>query len=345
MTFLALALFIVLALVDIRLATLALLLWLLLNLLLNRGSVYAGRRAMLRTRRAVYVAFSMSLDFKKSLLSLSRGLRVLGGRVEPSQLVELAINVSRKSARLKGRRRMKGLAATIDYTLPRGRYFKVHLPATLRRSAALGEFPRVSWDSVRARLMAGRAKVSLIVVLDSSASMMYSIRGILTALEAVKREARKFRDRVALVVSKGFGAVVAQHPTTNFNLVLSKISRIGLDDFTPLASGMYLGYSLAMRERNRGYEPVMIIISDGNANVPLERHVRGFGRRWLALDPAVQSVIEVASLIAKSGVETVIVNTKHREVIAEGAEGLVSGTELLLKIARITRGEYVGVIG
>ncbi|HDD33809.1 MAG TPA: hypothetical protein ENG30_01510 [Thermofilaceae archaeon] len=175
--------------------------------------------------------------------------------------------------------------------------------------------------------------------------MMYSIRGILTALEAVKREARKFRDRVALVVSKGFGAVVAQHPTTNFNLVLSKISRIGLDDFTPLASGMYLGYSLAMRERNRGYEPVMIIISDGNANVPLERHVKGFGRRWLALDPAVQSVIEVASLIAKSGVETVIVNTKHREVIAEGAEGLMSGTELLLKVARITKGEYVGVIG
>jgi len=338
-------LFVVLALIDLRLATIALLLWLLFNMLMNRGRLYAGKRALLKTKKAVYVAFSTSIDFKKSFLSLSRGMRILGGRVEPSQLVEFAINVSRKSARYRGKRKMRGHTVTIDYTLPRGRYFKVHLPATLRRSAAVGEFPKVSWESVRARLTAGKSKVSLVVVLDSSASMMYSIRGILTALEAVKREARKFRDRVALVVSKGFGAAVAQHPTTNFNLVLSKISRIGLDDFTPLASGMYLGYNLALRERSKGYEPILVIISDGNANVPLERRIRGMGYRHFAFDPAVQSVLEVAHLIAKSGIETMVINTKHREVLADAAEGILSGTELLMRVARITKGEYVGIVG
>ena len=338
----ALLLFIVLALLDLRLATLALLLWLLFNMLMNRGKIYAGRRAMLKTRKAVYVAFTVSRDFKKSFMTLSRGMRILGGEVEPSRLVEFAINVARKSARMKGRRRLKGAMMTIGYILPRGRYFKIHWPATIRRSVLIREFPRLTRDSLRERLLSGKGKVSLIVVLDSSASMMYSIRGILSALEAVKRESRRYRDRVALVVSKGFGALIAQYPTTNFNLVLSKISKIGLDDFTPLAAGLFLGYNLAVRERSRGYEPILVVISDGNANVPLEKRLLA-SRRLIMLDPAYHSVMEVASLIAKNNIETILINTKHREVMTETYNGFVSGTELLLRVARMVKGEYVGI--
>lgn len=343
LTALAIALFIVLAFIDLRLATLALLIWLILSMLLNRGKVYAGRRALIRTNRAVYVAFTASRDFKKSFMSLSRGMRILGGDVEPSRLVEFAVNVSRKSSRMKGRHRLRGAMMVVDYKLPRGRYFKVHWPATIRRSAASGEFPAISRDSLRERVYAGRGKVSLVIVLDSSASMMYSIRGILTALEAVKREARRYRDRVALVVSKGFGAVIAQYPTTNFNLVLSKISKIGLDDFTPLAAGLFMGYNLALRERSRGYEPILVVISDGNANVPLEKQLLA-PRRPLTLDPAYHSVMEVAHLISKSRIETILVNTKHREVMADAYDGYVSGTQLMIQVARMVKGEYVGII-
>jgi len=338
----ALLLFVVLALVDLRLAALAILLWLILNMLLGRDSVYSGRRALIKTKRAVYASFSGGADLRKTLLQVSRGMKILGGRVEPSQLVELALNVSRKRARHRGRRKMLGASMTVDYTLPKGPYFKIHFPATLRRSAAMGAFPSLKWDAVRARLLAGRSKVSLILVLDSSASMMYSVRGILTALRAVEREARRYRDRVALVVCKGFGATVVQHPSTNFNLVLSKISRIGLDDFTPLASGMYLGFNMALTERRRGYEPVLVIVSDGNANIPLEKH-RRVGR--FIFDPAVQSVLDVAAQIAKSGIATVVVNTKHREPTADAGDVVMSGTELLIKVARITKGDYVGIVG
>lgn len=338
----ALLLFVLLAFVDLRLAALAILLWLLLSMLFGRDSVYSGHRGLIKTRRAVYANFSGAADLRKTLLQVSRGMKILGGRVEPSQLVELAINVSRRKARYRGRRKMKGASMVVDYTLPRGSYFKIHFPATLRRSAALGCFPRLKWDAVRAKLLTGRSKVSLILVLDSSASMMYSVRGILTALKAVEREARRYRDRVALVVCKGFGAVVAQHPSTNFNLVLSKISRIGLDDFTPLASGMYLGFNMALTERRRGYEPVLVIVSDGNANVPLERHRRP---SRLAFDPAIQSVLDVATQIGKNGIETIVVNTKHREPAADTGDLVMSGTELLIKVAKITRGTYIGILG
>ncbi len=303
--------------------------------------MYSGHRALIRMKRAVYASFAGGADLRKTLLQVSRGMKILGGRVEPSQLVELALNVSRKKARHRGRRKMMGASMAIDYTLPKGPYFKIHFPATIRRSAAMRTFPLIKWDAVRAKLLTGRSKVSLILVLDSSASMMYSVRGILTALRAVEREARRYRDRVALIVCKGFGAIVAQHPSTNFNLVLSKISRVGLDDFTPLASGMYLGLNMALTERRRGYEPVLVIVSDGNANIPLEKY-RKVGR--LVFDPAVQSVLDVATQIAKCGIETVVVNTKHREPTTEVGDVMMSGTELLIRVAKITKGSYVGIV-
>lgn len=338
----AIATFIYLLMVDVRLAILALLLWLLLDMFLNRGRIYSGGKALFHTRRALFVSFSLEPDRKKSIISLSRGIKIVRGDVEPTKLVELAINVSRHVARHHGRRKFRARARVIDYIVPKNRYFKIAIPATLRKSAASDHFPDIRPEDLRANLYSGKGKVSLIVVLDSSASMMYSIRGILTAFKAIKREARKYRDRVGLIVSKGFGSAIAQYPTTNFNLVLSKFSTIGLDDFTPLASGMYRGYDLALRERRKGYEPVMIIVSDGNVNVPLERHLR---KGWLSSDPAVQSVLEVAQLISKAGIETIVINTKHREIFYESSGSLISGTELLLRVSRITRGTYVGVTG
>ena len=343
MSLLALALIAALSLFDPRLAALAILAWLLFSMLFGRESLYAGRRAIIRTRSAVYATFAGGADLRRMLIQTSRGMRILGVRVGPDRMIELAINVSRKRARSRGRRKARGASLTVDYTLPRGHYFRLHFPATLRRSAALRAFPRITPEALRARLMTGRAKVSLILVLDSSASMMYSVRGILTALRAIEREARRYRDRVALVVCKGFGAAILQHPTTNFNLVHSKLSKVGLDDFTPLAAGMWLGLNVALAEKRRGYEPILVIVSDGNANVPLERRRAGSWRP--ALDPAAQSVLDVAAQIAKSGIETLVINTKHREPSVEAEGILMSGTELLVQVARMTRGSYVGVTG
>ncbi len=337
----SLLLILYLALVDVRLAALTLMLWLLLDMLASRGGLYRGSRALLKTRRAVLASFSLEKSGKLGL-TLSKGIRLLekAGEVEPSKLVELAIDVARRRARVRGRRRIRAKAKPIDINIPRCKYFKIAIVPTLRRAAVARHFPGITWEDVRTYLYEGRGRASLIVVLDSSASMAYSLGGIITALKALERRARRSRDRVSVVVCKGFGAAIAQHPTTNFNLVISKLRSVGLDDFTPLASGMYRGLLLALEERRRGYEPVLVIVSDGNANVPLERALP----RHASSDPAVQSVVEVAKMIAKAEIETVIINTKHRELEHVKRYDFMSGTQVLLSVARITRGTYVGLV-
>ncbi len=336
---LALITFFILLLIDPLLALLALLLWLILDSLMSKKTIYYGGKQLVFTRKAVYVNFSLEQRGEYQLY-VARGLRILGGEITPSRLIEIAVNVARKVARARGRRKGKGPGRIIDYIIPKARFFKIAIAPTLRRAAISGHWPRVTWEDLREPLEAGRQRASIIVVLDSSASMMHSVSGIVSAFEAIKREACRYRDRISLVVCKGFGAAIVQYPTTNFNLLISKLSNVGLDDFTPLASGMYKGYLLALREKKRGYSPVMVIISDGNVNVPLPRRV---GTRFYSIDPAVQSVFEVAECIVKEGIETVVVNTRHKEPMYESVGHALTGTEVLIRLARMTRGSYVGV--
>ncbi|RLE74650.1 MAG: hypothetical protein DRJ56_07095 [Thermoprotei archaeon] len=301
---------------------------------------YVGARLALRSGRAVFVSFSVPPEASGELLSLSRGLRALGERAPEGRLMELAINAARKVARLRGRRRLAGTGRAVDFRRPRGGSFKVSLAPTLRRAAALGHWPEVRWEDLREPILEGRGRVSMVVVLDSSASMARSVPEVASALSAIRREALRYRDRVSLVVCKGFGAAVVQHPTTNFNLVVGKLSRVGMSDFTPLASGMYRGYLLALSEMRRGYAPLIVVISDGNANVPMARRLRATVRH---ADPAVQSVLEVAELIASARIDTLVVNTRHGRATYETARRELTGTGLMLEVARITRGSYAGL--
>ena len=221
----------------------------------------------------------------------------------------------------------------------------------MRRVATLGHWPRIRWEDLREPLLEGRKRIFIVIVLDSSASMVRSISEIKSALEAIKKEALRYRDRVSLVVCKGTRTGAIQHPMTNFNLVIGKLSKVGMSDFTPLASGMYKGYLLALNKMRRGYTPVIVIISDENVNVPMARRFRSIQR---CIDPAVQSVLEVAEVIAHTYINTVVINTKHREIeyrsiIAVGKSysnevmHLSTGTEVLMQVAKITKGNYVGL--
>jgi len=324
----------------------------LLSLMTTKGKalakdeeIYLGGRILLQTGKVLFLSFNASPRRDEETLYLSRGLKI-PSRVPEAKLIELAINIVRRTARSKGRRKGKGIGRTIDFKVPKTKSFKVSIVPTLRRVAALGHWPQIHWEDLREPLTEGRERISIVMILDSSASMVHSMAKIVSALGAVKKEALRYRDRVSLIVCKGYGATIVQHPTTNFNLVIGKLSKIGMSDFTPLASGMYKGYLLALNEMRRGYTPVMIIISDGNVNVPMPRRLRSI---QYCVDPAVQSVLEVAEVIAHSRISTVVINTKHEEVQYEVTRPsgevirLLTGTEVLMRIAEITKGSYVGL--
>jgi len=328
---------------NFTLALLVLLLSLLLSLFGRRRTYYEEGTSLKGKRSILVLPSTNSITGKNFLINVERGVKLLPAELQFSYLMEASINFTSKRARERGRRHIRSLGRIIDYVIPRGPRVNIAWAPTLRCAARKGELPiKIRWVDLREGFKEGRGRVSIIIVLDSSASMMYSIKEIHEAIEAVRREAIRYRDRASLIIFKGFGSYVLQAPSTNFNLVLQKLYKVGLSDYTPLASGMLKAYELALRERSKGYSPLIVIISDGNANVSLERrlpvHIK---ERYL--DKALADTLAVARLIARSKIDTVIINTMHRDnTVGRGEDFILTGSDLMMKIAEITKGIYVG---
>ncbi len=271
------------------------------------------------------------------------GVKILGRHEESQEMMDLAIKfIASKKKTKTGKRKIKGSSLVIDYRIPRSRFFPLALSATIRRSVVTGSFPRITPQDLREKIFGGKGRLSLIIVLDTSASMSFSIGEILSSFEAIKREAVRYRDRVSLIICKGFKAHILQHPTTNFNLIVGKLREVSLSDFTPLAEGLQRGLSLALLENRRGYTPIIILISDGFANVPLvEKSVKDYVP--LGGDPAIRSLLQVAKNISKKKIETVVINTRHMEGDPRVIGPKDMGTRIMMAIAMITRGTYIGL--
>ena len=337
--------FFALLMIDIRMALLALAIYLLLSMLLNRRGIYGAGYVLKASNKGMLVSFDDAISPGSEMLPIiERGFKILPEKFKAPFLIEMAISAKSKKARNIGRERLKALGKAVDYKVPKNKSIKdIAWAPSLRRSLLKGK-KELSLEDLRENIRIGRGRISLIVVLDSSASMIYSIREVRLAIEAIKKKALRFRDRVSLIVCKGFGAAIAQYPTTSFPLFLQKLNKVGLSDYTPLPVGMYEAYELALIERRRGFVPVIIIISDGNVNVmlnrPLPQHVRVFH-----LDRSFSDTLSVAKLIAKAKIDTVIINTKHMENVYQSLGDIVTGTDLMINVAKVTKGLYVAIRG
>jgi magnesium chelatase subunit D len=103
-------------------------------------------------------------------------------------------------------------------------------------------------------------------------------------------------------------------------VVASKLLRLKISGYTPLAAGMLKGWEVLKDSRRRDPStiPAMIIITDGSANVPLTRsletgEVRSLEESRIAVreyeDLAIHDVIAVSKMIRKEGIHTVVINT------------------------------------
>jgi hypothetical protein len=188
--------------------------------------------------------------------------------------------------------------------------------------------------------------MTIIFVIDVSKSMLFNIEEVKEAILKLHGDAYRYRDKVGIVALKGTGTAVVQHPITNLRVVASKLLGLEVGGFTPLAAGMLKAKEVLKeaQRRDRSTIPVMVIVTDGNANVPLTKcletgEVRTFDPLDLAFfkheDLAVEDVVSVSRIIKREGIFTVIVNTNP--VIA-GWES--SGYLVTQMIASITNGAY-----
>ncbi len=250
----------------------------------------------------------------------------------------------------------------VSYEFPKRRPWDVALVPTIKAAAphqlcrdrgALAL--KVELEDVRVKIRESRSPLTMVLLLDMSESMIPSLPNVVNAIMSMREAAFRRRDRVGLVIFKGQGAHTLQPPTTNLNLLVRRLSEVGASDFTPLASGMYEAWRVLRNERakNRDINPVLAIISDGIANVPLEAPLSQRTRSRL-LNAAQADAIDVAHLLAREGVTTLVVNASHtseplvfgsykREMEEKTGRRWMEPTELLMELPRITGGYYYGI--
>jgi magnesium chelatase subunit ChlD-like protein len=115
----------------------------------------------------------------------------------------------------------------------------------------------------------------IVLLVDSSDSMgegtearMKAAKG---AVLALLRKAYQSRSEVALIAFGGEEARVILPPTRSVNLARHTLERLPTGGATPFAHGLFKAWELirCARLKNPGTRAVLVIISDGEANVPM----------------------------------------------------------------------------
>ncbi len=151
----------------------------------------------------------------------------------------------------------------------------------------------VRQDDFRITRFKHKSETTTIFVVDASgSSALHRLAEAKGAVELLLADCYVRRDKVALVAFRGQGADVLLPPTRS--LVRAKRSLAGLPGGggTPLASGIDLGMILADSVKRRGGTPVLILMTDGRANVARD----GSGGRTRANDEALAAARVVRSL-------------------------------------------------
>lgn len=137
-----------------------------------------------------------------------------------------------------------------------------------RRDRPAGPPIRVQKEDIRLRKFRHQAGTTTIFVVDASgSSALNRLAEAKGAVEMLLADCYVRRDQVAVVAFRGTSADVLLPPTPS--LVRAKRSLAGLPGGgpTPLASGLDAAAALAAEAARRGRTPVIVLLTDGRANI------------------------------------------------------------------------------
>jgi len=170
-------------------------------------------------------------------------------------------------------------------------------------------------EDLRKKVRKRQRNFLVIFVVDSSDSMgarerMSAAKG---AILALLKTAYQKRDHVALVCFRNEQAEIMLEPTTSAALARERLKRLPTGGATPFADGLMKARQIVKNERAKdpSIKPVMVIISDGEANVPLER-----GRI------ALEELLAIASDMKKDPIHFVVIDTKQIELKSDNMRQL-----------------------
>ena len=117
----------------------------------------------------------------------------------------------------------------------------------------------------------------VLFVVDTSDSMgdgpETRMAAALSAAVTVARQAYLHRDQVALITFRDRAAILTVPPTGSVQRVRDRLHQLAVGGATPLADGLRLARDELRRARRKdpALETLMILLSDGEATVPLHR--------------------------------------------------------------------------
>jgi magnesium chelatase subunit D len=177
--------------------------------------------------------------------------------------------------------------------------------AVRRRENAAGPPIRVRKEDIRLRRFRHQTGTTAIFVVDASGSAaLHRLAEAKGAVEMLLADCYVRRDQVAVVAFRGRAAEILLPPTPS--LVRAKRSLAGLPGGgpTPLASGIDAAAALAAETSRRGRTPLLVLLTDGRANIARD----GTAGRPMAEEDA----LSAAAPIRAAGIAALLLDTAPR---------------------------------
>jgi magnesium chelatase subunit D len=177
---------------------------------------------------------------------------------------------------------------------------------TLRRTGRNADRALVILPSdIRIKRFEDRSDRLLIFTVDASGSAAVArLAEAKGAVELMLAQAYARRDQVALLAFRGTGTETLLPPTRSLVQAKRCLASLPGGGGTPLASGLMAAGDLAQLARGRGLTPMLVLLTDGRANIPLT----GDPDRATANDDATR----IAAGLRQQGLSGVLVDTSNR---------------------------------
>ena len=169
-------------------------------------------------------------------------------------------------------------------------------------------------EDLHQKVRSGRQGSLILFVVDASGSMaalqrMAMVKGTVLAL---LRDAYERRDEVGVIAFRGTKAELLLSPTRSVDTAERQLRELPTGGRTPLAHALQIASDLLTQYSGPSRpQPLLIVLSDGKANVPLD----GTGDAW-------EQTLQYAQSFSRKGVAALVLDTEVGFVRLGRAQGL-----------------------
>lgn len=197
---------------------------------------------------------------------------------------------------------------------PNGVEGSLAVDATLRTSIIRNEGAlNVESQDVHIKQRSAKTGNTILFVVDASGSMaalqrMSAVKG---AVIGLLEDAYKCRDTVGVVAFRGERAQLVLPPTRSTDIALDKLESLPTGGRTPLASALDLAHEIARHPDCRVAPPLVVLLTDGKANVPSQSG-----------NDAWADALSAAGRLSADGVACLVIDTEAGYILLGQARNL-----------------------